>query len=335
LNNRDSDWTDVNIIIRNKHDTSLGVTFTIKLVLQIGAPTFTSSTLDGLILNNTTSSATAQESLYLNTDGTWTTTRSGGTFYQSKPNGRWLDAGQNASNFEISVSVVQDNLDNGFVTFAGGDPGTGYYNMGSGWRMTLTDSSGSNSAGSGYEVRLSIRNKTTGEIYTADVTMHAQSGCFAVGTILRTPSGDVKVEDLKAGDVVSSFNVPTMIDEDVEGWMDWKADSMDGFDTTTTAVVKRAIPFVTDKSIKINGIHSTLNHVYFVFDGTHYVWKHAEVIEMTDAFIDDKGNLVPITSIELVNEPTTFIAVDVETLDTLQVKSGDVYLMSHNATLAT
>jgi hypothetical protein len=335
MNNDINDSNNINIVIRNKHDNSLAVTFTIVLQLQIGAPTFTSATLDGLVLNNTTTSATAQESLYLNTDGTWTTTHSGGTFYQSKPNGRWMDAGQSASNFEISVAVVQDTLDNGFVTFAGGDPGTGYYNMGSGWRMTLSDSSGSNSAGSGYEVKLSIRNKTTGEIYVADVTMHAQSGCFAVGTVLRTPSGDTKVEDLKAGDLVSSFAVPTMVDESEGNWLDWKTTSIDGFDPTTTAVVKGVAPFTADQSIKVNGIHSTLNHIYFIFDGVEYGWKRADAIVMTDMFIDDKRNLVPITSIELVNEPSTFVAVDVEVLDTLQVKSGDAYLMSHNATLAT
>jgi hypothetical protein len=290
---------------------------------------------NGLYASAGSPSTTALARIYLYPDGTWV---ANGT-NNPQQTGRWLTA-SNGSDYEIMWQ--SDNTTNTYPQISIGADLNGTY-LGEGTWTPLSqsiiahvqdatgteDGSGESFAEAGFYYTIRQINNQANTV-TFHVDMYADGQCFALGTMLRTPYGDRTVESLIAGDQLISFAEATMIDEDTDGWRDWKIKSLDGIDTNASAYVKGVKRFSLNESVKINGIHSTLSHTCFVFDGEDYGWKLAKDITMQDSFVDAELNLVPITSIEQITEPTTFIAINAETLDTLQVKYNDTYVLTHN-----
>lgn len=249
-------------------------------------------------------------------DGTWTSTGTN----NAPQSGRW-QSGSDGANYEVYLTSAYGDLSGIMVI-------NGWSSLDTSKYITVSDNTNN---GLFDEATMIIRQKTnTSNTAQFMVYLEANGGCFAVGTLLRTPTGDRTVESFMVGDFASSFAEPSMIDENTEGWRDWSISSLDNVDTTTNAQVLGTRQFIANESVKLNGIHSTLSHVYFVFDGSNYVWKEAGDISSSDSFVDCDKNLVAITSIEAINEPTTFVALNVELLDTLQVKHDDTYLLTHN-----
>jgi hypothetical protein len=182
-------------------------------------------------------------------------------------------------------------------------------------------------------VTMTIRKITDHAIFsTITFICELDGGCFAVGTKLQTASGSYKnVENILVGDTLRNFADPTMIDENDENWKDWSVSTLDNvvFGTSTVVGVSR---FMAPSAIKINGVSSTPDHVYFVFDGSVYTWKNASTITTLDKLVNANKVHVDITSIETIDEATEFVAVNVESTDTLIVRNPAGYnVLSHNA----
>jgi len=240
---------------------------------------------------------------------------------------RWI-TGTNGSAHEVSWEPHVNTQDWPNVNGGNIAPSV-WFTMNSNWAAQVFDADSQTTAYAVFYLRIrEIANPTNAVEYI--VELNADGSCFAVGTLVRTPTGDRTVESLIDGELLSSFAEATMIDESTEGWRDWKIATVDTVKTDTTSTVQGSTRFTRSTSVKLNGIHSTLTHTYFVYDGEQYGWKIARDITMSDSFIDAELNLVPITSIEPVNVPAEFIALNVETLDTLQVKSGEIYILTHN-----
>jgi len=270
--------------------------------------------------------SSARVSLTLSSNGTWSTYSSSG----GSKSGRWIP-GANGSDYEVAWTITPG------TNYAGGINATGgyssyepYFSLSSNWILSALDADSETYAED--QATVTIRNKwNTADSTSFTIYMYADGRCFAVGTMLRTPFGGRTVESFVEGDIVTSFYEPTMIDESTDGWRDWTINNLVNVETETAmSRVRHLRRFTENQSIKINGIHSTLSHVYFVYSDKIYMWKEAKDILTTDLFIDSEKNLVPITSIEHVTEPTEFVAVNVEDVDTLQVKMGDRYILTHN-----
>lgn len=252
-----------------------------------------------------------------NADGTYSLVGTGnGTTY-----GRW-QTGSDGANYEAYW------------------PGSTYGTMSGNWSQGTYASlevqryfslSDMEVGGNEDDTNVTIRQKSnTANSTTFNVNLFASGQCFAFGTMLRTPTGDRLVETIMPDDLICSFTEPTMLDEGVDNWRSWSVANLDNVKTHSTAKVSTSRHFMENESVKINGIHSTLTHVHFVFDGNAFVWKEAGDVSGTDMFVDSMLNLVPITDIEHITEPTMFAAVNVDNLDTMQVKSGDIYILTHN-----
>lgn len=265
------------------------------------------------------SQTTATARLTIYPDGTWATTGGGGN------SGRWL-TGSNGSAYELNWYPDPNSVDYPSVT-GGGNPG--WRPMSTNWVASVSDADSETSVEAYFYVTIREIADTANSV-TVQVELSADGRCFAVGTLVRTPEGDRTVESIVEGDVLCSFAEVSMLDEETDGWRGWKIPSLENVKTDTTATVRGTYRFTSKTSVKINGIHSTLEHTYFVFDGVRYGWKVAGDITTADSFVDADLNHVPVTEIEMINEPAEFIAINVETLDTLQVKSGDKYILAHN-----
>lgn len=159
--------------------------------------------------------------------------------------------------------------------------------------------------------------------------MDADGECFRVGTMLATPSGSVKVEDLTVGASLVSYTHPTMLDESEENWRDWSStEGTFNFGTSNVVATRR---FTANGSVDINGIVTTKHHIHMIYDGEAYGWKHAIDVLHTDKLVSNGGELVDILNITISDEPTEFVAVNVETVDTLVIKNGDTMILGHNA----
>lgn len=152
--------------------------------------------------------------------------------------------------------------------------------------------------------------------------------CFAYGTQLLTPSGLVAIQDLNIGDTVSSYTVPTMIDEDQDGWKDWTTTDISGMSMTISTVTGKKI-FSSPNGISINGLVTTTEHIYFVYSDGKYGWKNANNVTMDDKLVDMNGTLLDITEILPVSG-AQYVALDVETDDTLIAFDGERYILAHN-----
>ncbi len=271
----------------------------------------------------------ASTNLILRADGTWVAQVVG----QGTPtsSGRYLTG--SAANYEVmfnpfEVFYVDSNAN------SGGSNGTPYV-----WqsldqdRMAGLVESDFNAGGLELDFTVTIRLKSNhNEQISFDMVMMADGACFAKGTLIRTPEGDRVVEELTVGEVVNSFSEPTMRDASEQGWIDWSVPQAHSISTDTLSTVASTRTFMASSSIKINGVHTTLRHTYFVFDGQSYRWRRASKVTPNDSLVASDLSLIPIRSIEMVNEMATFVALNVEDLDTLQVRLGHdgPYMLTHN-----
>lgn len=262
----------------------------------------------------------AWAAININANGTWDAQERNTT-----SNGTWLNA-TNGNDYEMYYTFMDSSSSPDVV----GDPGPGELT----WldfpvSFTVYDSSPATFAN--VSINYTIRKKSRpSDSISGSLIMNADGGCFAYGTMIKTPSGYCKIEDLNAGDEVVSFMVDGMIDESEENWKDWTITSIKSLASTTSKVVAAA-SFTREKAIKINGITSTLDHVYFIYRSNQYMWVNASEIVDTDKLVSLSGRKQSITSIEVLDNKTSFVALNVENVDTLVVKSSSVDILAHNA----
>jgi len=182
-----------------------------------------------------------------------------------------------------------------------------------------------------YSINITIR-KISDHTDTKSITifLNADGSCFAVGTQILTPTGLVSIESLNVGDSVASYNVPTMLDETEENWKDWTTTNISGITLGTSIVTAKRI-FTSSEGVSINGLVTTKDHVYFTFDGINYGWKNASNVTETDKLVSDDGVLLDIIEILPISGDVQYVALDVETDDTLIVETHGTHVLAHNA----
>lgn len=263
-------------------------------------------------------STPAWVSLSINADGTWSAQE-----HHTTSNGRWLNA-TNGNDYEFFYTFTDGSSP------AYGDPGPGA----GVWRdfpVTFYVSDNNTATYATLFVNYTIRKKTrVSDSISGLIELEADGECFAYGTMLKTPTGYVNVEDLNVGDEVVSFTIDGMVDESEENWKDWNTSSIQSLAFTTSRVVGVS-KFSADKAIRINGITSTIDHVYFIYRSRKYMWVNANEILDTDKLVAFDGKKEKITSIEIINEKTDFVALNVEDVDTLVVKGQTADILAHNA----
>lgn len=211
-----------------------------------------------------------------------------------------------------------------------GDPGPGELTWhGLGTAVSFGASDAVSTDFQAFSINITIR-KVSDHADTQSITifLDADGACFAYGTQLLTPSGLVAIQDLNIGDTVSSYTVPTMIDEDQDGWKDWTTTDISGMSMTISTVTGKRI-FSSPNGISINGLVTTTEHIYFVYSDGKYGWKNANNVTMDDKLVDMNGTLLDITEILPVSG-AQYVALDVETDDTLIAFDGERYILAHN-----
>ena len=263
----------------------------------------------------------ANASLTFNADGTFTVVEHNGG--NNGLIGNWTSG--TGTDYELFYTYV-DSSTPGPV----GDPGDGA----GGWitiPTTFYAADSNSTTETTYSITITIR-KIADHTDTKTITigLDADGQCFAVGTQMLTPSGLVLIETLNVGDTVSSYHVPTMIDETEENWRDWSTTDISGLTLGTSVVTGKRI-FTAADGVSINGLVTTTDHVYFVFDGTNYGWKNASNVTEADKLVSDGGALIDITEILPISGDIQFVALDVETDDTLIVETHGTHVLAHNA----
>lgn len=265
-------------------------------------------------LDHATGSVASWVSLDFNADGTWIAKEK----FTTVGSGVWAPSGI-GNNYELRIDDQSGN-------YPQGDVGV-WYSLGSGFQFYVGDSDQGTSANE--NVTYTIRRKgTTGDAQTRTLQMLADGECFAVGTKLAAAGGYLNVEDLAVGDEVVSFSHATMIDESEDNWRDWK--TTDNNFVLGSSTVTAARRFYADGGMDINGIITTKNHIHFVFDGAEFGWKNACNVLPTDKLVDVDGNLVDILNITELTDRIEFVALDVETDDTLVIVNNDKLILGHN-----
>lgn len=254
-------------------------------------------------------------------DGTWNSYEHLG----ASNSGNWL-IGTNGSDYEFFYTYSDSSTPDPY-----GDPGPGA-NVWRDFPVNFYVSDANTASERFIYINYTIRRKANhDDQQSASMLLNADGECFAFGTKLLTNNGYKNVEDLVAGDVVLSFNLDNMVDESVENWKDWSTSSLKSM-TIEESTVKAARSFTRPNSITINGLTTTLTHVYFVYSDGKYCWKYANDLTMSDKLVNKSKRKVDITSISInETEPTQFVALNVETLDTLIVNDNGVDILAHNA----
>jgi len=264
----------------------------------------------------------------LNADGTWAIAGQGTGDKTPSQSGRFLNG--NAAGFEAMVMVdYYNNPDNGFVNSS--IPHGTWGTLSSGLLVDSRDSSPDDAVNA--TVTINVRQANDPSVATTiSFSLVVDGRCFALGTVLHTPLGDRLVDDLVEGDMVSSFSEPTMLDSSVHNWESWTVENISRVSVNEVSSVRQCKRFVLNKSVKLNGLHSTLTHTHFVYDKALnvYRWKEAGDVVVGDAFVSMNRELIPVISVKRIDVPTTFVALNVEDLDTLEVKLGDKYILTHN-----
>lgn len=272
------------------------------------------------------SSAEAYCDLQINSDGTWTAyDRSNGT-----RSGRWLNT-QNGYDYEFLYTYNDMSNPPAHDT---NDRLSVYSPMPNIWvdfpvRLYVADSS--QSTEDWVEIDFTIRNKFNHDDFIGyTISMHADGSCFAYGTQIKTKQGFVPIETITKDQLLYSFTIDGMIDESYENWGQYSTDSLESMNIITS-YVKEVKHFAKDSAISINGAVSTLDHVYLIYRDSKYIWENARNIKMTDKLVKADKTIVDIESIEIINQVTNFVALDVENVDTLIIKDNNGNeILTHN-----
>ena len=146
---------------------------------------------------------------------------------------------------------------------------------------------------------------------------------FIEGTPIRMHDGSSKnVEDIQIGDIIQSYNIPGMPDDDLAGppqlssmWS-WTTSSIANAELTSSVVTGYGSDeldqyYLINDEFKI-GEGGTL----FIKSGTEYSFNLPADVETGMKLLNSSEEEINIDSISLVSEKTIFYSLDVEEIDT-------------------
>jgi hypothetical protein len=155
--------------------------------------------------------------------------------------------------------------------------------------------------------------------------------CFVFGTKITMADGSFKnIEDLKIGDVLKTFKIPTLPDGDSpEAWSPkevWSVEDTDDFEYATSVVaVHEAGPY--NKCYKINN-KIKVTHEHWILVKRDSVWQFMQVQDMRigDYLLGENKEEVEVFNIE-------FLVGNISTVH-LDVEDNDMYfadgILAHN-----
>lgn len=154
-------------------------------------------------------------------------------------------------------------------------------------------------------------------------------GCFSSGTFLRTPTGYRPIEGLGVGSRLTGFYVDGMVDESDPFWYAWKTTSIASL-KLLDVIIHGYRAFTAPIAIRINGGPLvTPDHRYFAKKGTKYGWHQAKDLDKTYKIVSD-GALIPVRTVETLEDLFTFYAIDVENVDTIIAQTAEGDFFAHN-----
>jgi len=159
------------------------------------------------------------------------------------------------------------------------------------------------------------------------------SSCLAASMpiFIQGASVEETIGDLVAGDQVTSFNSPTIIDETNPNWESWSEDDISDGSNVVTSVI-RADAFLVGRYIRINGqVDCTEPHPLLVQRSNLWQWIRASALVVGDNLYGIDASAIPITSLETIDGQLQVVDVGAETVDTYFAgKIDGVYILNHN-----
>ena len=157
------------------------------------------------------------------------------------------------------------------------------------------------------------------------------TSCLSVNTPIMVGGIETTIGNLVAGNQVTSFNTPTMIDETDPTWETWTEDDISDGGNEITNVI-RADAFLVGAYIRINGqVECTEPHPFLAQRDGLWQWIRAGVLEVGDNLYGQDGSAIPVTNIENITGQLEVMDVGAETVDNYFAgKIDGVYILNHN-----
>jgi hypothetical protein len=157
---------------------------------------------------------------------------------------------------------------------------------------------------SGIYTRLAGENITiNGGFYPAE----PPPPCFVAGTMIKLANGtEAPIETLSVGVELESVLIDTLEDtNDVHKLHMWSSNDL--IETRTKSTISVFYPEEVYRTIKVNDglLQATYNHIQLA--RVNGIWKmiRIENLAVGDVLYDINGNLVDVTSVEVITESTT------------------------------
>ena len=131
--------------------------------------------------------------------------------------------------------------------------------------------------------------------------------CFVAGTMIKLADGtEAAIETLSVGVELESALIDTLEDtNDFNVLHAWSSNNL--IETRTTSKISVFSPEEVYRTIKVNNglLQATYNHIQPA--RVNGIWKmiRIENLAVGDVLYDINGNLIDVTSIEIITEPTT------------------------------
>jgi hypothetical protein len=214
--------------------------------------------------------------------------------------------GTGGNNVTVSGTIAEGDT---FYAGAGADCyGSQYLYVNSSTRGNLFSGADGDNFGpsvtSGTYTRLAGENiSITGSFVSAT----PPGPCFVAGTIIKLADGtEAPVETLSVGIELESSLINTLEDtNNIHDLHMWSCDEL--VETRTNSAISVFCPQEVHKTIKVNDglLQATYNHIQLA--RVNGVWKmiRIENLKVGDVLYDYDGNLIDVTSVEVIIEPTT------------------------------
>ncbi|MGD9697598.1 Hint domain-containing protein [Acinetobacter sp.] len=140
--------------------------------------------------------------------------------------------------------------------------------------------------------------------------------CFGAETSILLADGSYKfIKDIQVGDQLASYLITGMPDaSENDAWRTWASADIDY--SADTCAVERISAHDVDSYYLLNSkTKVTAEHPFMVKRDGIWQWVIVSQMVIGDQLLDNLGELIPVTDLELVNEPLTVYMLDAENID--------------------
>lgn len=159
-------------------------------------------------------------------------------------------------------------------------------------------------------------------------------GCIHKDTPVLMGNGEYKAaKDLVVGDILKAANIAGVIDSSDPQWINWRETNLTLLSETTTEIV-RVRQEVWHQYWDINNglLKITEAHPLLVKKGNEYLWLDVQDLVIGDSLVQLDGTLIPVTTVEHIEEDIDVVEYDCEDVDNYVV--GNTPIIIHNIEIA-